>query len=69
MTALLTTQEAADTLRVSRRHVERLIHGEVEGAPPLPHVPVGRRLLIRKEALEAYISRLEQSTAPVKSAA
>lgn len=53
MTLLLTLDEAAEQLRVSRRTVERLIR-----ARHLNPVRIGGRTLIRRCDLEAYIAGL-----------
>jgi len=56
---VLTIQEVAMTLRCSKAHVQNLLAGKVRGAPPLPFVPVGRRKLIRREALGRWMEVAE----------
>lgn len=56
---LLTVAEAARELRCSKAHVHNIIHGRVEGLPPLPVVRIGRRVLIRHEGLRAWIVSVE----------
>jgi len=53
---LLTTPEAADYLRLSRRSMERLVAGR-----QVPVVHIGRRVLLRQADLDAFITKhLEQ---------
>ena len=59
---LLTLQEAARVLRCSKAHLCNVLKGKVASLPPLPHVSLGRRILIRRSVLQQWIERLEQST-------
>lgn len=56
---ILTVAEAAHELRCSKAHVHNVIHGKVPGLPPLPVLRIGRRVLIRHEALKAWMLSLE----------
>lgn len=56
---LLTVAEAARELRCSKAHVHNIIHGKVEGMPPLPVLRIGRRVLIRYEGLKAWMLSVE----------
>jgi helix-turn-helix protein len=56
---VLTIPESAKILRCSRVHVQNLLLGKVKGVPPLPHIPMGRRKLIRKESLEKWMAQAE----------
>lgn len=56
---ILTLLEAARFLRCSKAHLSNLLNGRVPGAPPLPHVSVGRRKLIRRESLEHWLRATE----------
>jgi len=56
---LLTVAEAARELRCSKAHVHNVIHGRVPDLPPLPVLRIGRRVLIRQEALKAWMLSLE----------
>ena len=51
VTELLTVQEVADRLRVSRRTVERLMHER-----RLRPIKVGRRTLITSRELDAFLA-------------
>jgi excisionase family DNA binding protein len=59
----LTIREISVLLRCSRPHVRNLLAGKIAGVPPLAHVPLGTRKLIRKSALEAWIVAAERMTA------
>ncbi len=56
-TGLLTLEEAADRLRVSRRHLATIM---ASGDGP-PVVGLGRRRLIRAAALAEWVARRERS--------
>jgi excisionase family DNA binding protein len=56
---VLTITEAALFLRCSKAHVQNLLAGKVAGAPPLPFIPIGRRKLIRRKSLLAWMERAE----------
>jgi len=56
---LLTVAEAARELRCSKAHVHNVIHGRVPDLPPLPVLRIGRRVLIRHEALKAWMLSVE----------
>ena len=52
---VLTLREVAAVLRCSRTHVAHVINGEVRGLPKLTHFSMGRRKLVRREWLEAWM--------------
>lgn len=56
---LLTLNEVARELRCSKAHVSKATEGRVRHASPLPTVRLGRRKLVRREALEAWIKENE----------
>ena len=56
---ILTIAEAAHELRCSKAHVHNVIHGKVPDLPPLPVLRIGRRVLIRHEALKAWMLSVE----------
>ena len=56
---ILTVAEAAHELRCSKAHVHNVIHGRVPDLPPLPVLRIGRRVLIRHEALKAWMLSVE----------
>jgi excisionase family DNA binding protein len=57
---VLTLAEAARVLRCSKGHLSNVVNGRVPSLPPLPHIALGRRILIRRAALEQWLERLEQ---------
>ncbi len=59
MEANLTLVEAALVVRCSKAHLLNVVHGRVANVPPLPHVKIGRRILIRRESLERWLVALE----------
>ena len=58
---LLTLAEVARELRCSKAHVSNLIARKVRHATALPVVQLGRRKLVRREALDAWIEANERS--------
>jgi excisionase family DNA binding protein len=56
---VLTIKEAASILRCSKAHVQNLLAGKVNGIPPLPFIPLGRRKLIRRESLLRWLEKAE----------
>ena len=57
---MLTLPEVARILRCSKAHVCRVLSGKVVSLPALPHVNLGRRKLVRKTVLEAWLERVEE---------
>lgn len=60
---LLTLATVAKLLHCSKAHVSNVIAGRVHDCPPIPAVSLGRRKLVRREALAAWIERNEQAAA------
>ena len=56
--AVLTITEVAQVLRCSKTHVSNLLHGRVCGLPPLTHLALGRRKLVRREWLELWLEAI-----------
>jgi excisionase family DNA binding protein len=56
---ILTIKEAADSIRVSRRHLQKLM---AEGGGP-PVISLGRRKVIRREALQRWLENRETANA------
>ncbi len=56
---LMTVPEVARELRCSKAHLFNVIHSKVAGLPPLPVLNIGRRVLIRREALLRWMELLE----------
>lgn len=59
ITALLTMAEVAALLRCSKAHVSNIVSGKVNGVPALPSVQLGRRILVRREAMLTWLRSLE----------
>jgi hypothetical protein len=60
---LLSLAEVADLLHCSKAHICNVIAGRVRGCPPIPSVSLGRRKLVRREALQSWIERSEHASA------
>jgi len=58
---LLTLPEVAALLHCSKPHISNLIAGRVSGCSPIPAVRLGRRKLVRRETLAAWVERNEQA--------
>ena len=52
---ILTIHQVAEVLQCSKTHVSNVLGGKVRGLPPLPHVAIGRRKLIRRQWLDAWM--------------
>ena len=44
---ILTLPEVAERLRCSKAHASKLLKGEIRGLPPLTHMAMGRRKVVR----------------------
>lgn len=60
---LLTLADAAELLHCSKAHVCKAVSGRVRGCSPIPAVSLGRRKLIRREALRQWIESNERVAA------
>lgn len=54
-TEILTANDVARELHVSKAHVHNLINGKVHGTLPLPAISLGRRRLVRRSILNAWL--------------
>ena len=63
---LLTLADVARLLRCSKAHICKAVAGRVPGCPPIPAVSLGRRKLVRRESLAAWIERNEQGAPDAK---
>jgi len=62
---LLTMEQVAKLLHVSKAHVSNAVAGRIRGCPPIPAVKLGRRKLVRRESLLQWIERNEQADAMI----
>jgi hypothetical protein len=60
---LLTLADVAKLLHCSKAHICKAVRGRIHGCAPIPAVSIGRRKLIRREALRLWIERNELVTA------
>jgi excisionase family DNA binding protein len=60
---LLTLAEVAALLHCSKAHICNVIAGRVPGCLPIPAVRLGRRKLVRRETLAAWVERNENAAA------
>jgi hypothetical protein len=58
---LLSLSQVADLLHVSKAHVCKAVAGRVHGCPPIPAVSLGRRKLVRRQSLLAWIGANEKA--------
>ena len=70
---LLTLADVAALLHCSKAHICKAVAGRVRGCPAIPAVTLGRRKLVRRGSLLAWIEQNEHSgatiqTSPVRSA-
>lgn len=65
--SVLTVREVAVALRCSKAHVHNLINGRVAGTSPLPAIQLGRRRIVRAEALFAWLRANENTAAMIRS--
>jgi excisionase family DNA binding protein len=66
MTTLHTLADIARVLRCSKAHISNIVRGKVPRLPPLPIVRIGRRVLIRDEALREWMKSVETQGSPVR---
>jgi hypothetical protein len=65
---LLTLADVALLLHCSKAHVCKAVAGRVRGCPPIPSVSLGRRKLVRRQSLMAWVEANERSMADVTMA-
>lgn len=54
-TPVMTLQQTAAYLRISKAHLSNVINGKVPDVPPLRSFRVGRRVLIRREWVDEWM--------------
>ena len=58
---LLTLSEVAALLHCSKAHVSNAVAGRVPSCPAIPAVSLGRRKLVRRQSLVAWIEANEKA--------
>jgi len=58
---LLTMSDVAQLLHCSKAHVCNAVNGRVQGCPAIPAVSLGRRKLVRRASLLAWIEANEKA--------
>jgi len=58
---LLTIKDVALMLRCSEAHICKAVAGRVRGCPPIPSISLGRRKLIRRQSLIAWLEANEKT--------
>jgi len=56
---ILTAKEIAAELRCTHQHVRDIMRGKVAGVPVLPHLALGRKLVVRRSSFEEWKKRAE----------
>jgi excisionase family DNA binding protein len=54
---VMTLQQAAAYLRISKAHLSNVIGGKVPGVQPMRSVRIGRRILIRQEWMDQWLEK------------
>jgi hypothetical protein len=61
----LTLADVAELLHCSKAHICKAVAGRVRGCPPIPSVSLGRRKLVRRQSLLAWLEANEGKLADV----
>jgi hypothetical protein len=64
---LLTMNDVAVLLHCSKAHVCKAVAGQVRGCPAIPALTLGRRKLVRRASLLAWIEQNEHSGATIQT--
>ena len=59
---IFSVTEVAAILRCSKAHVCKAIGGKVAGVTALPAISMGRRKLVRRQSLEAWLAQNEPAS-------
>ncbi len=59
---VLTLNQAADYLRMSKAHLSNLINGKLPGVPRLRHARPGPRILIKREWADEWLEMAAQES-------
>ena len=55
---VMTLQQTADYLQISKAHLSNIINGKVSGVSPLRHAAVGRRILIKRIWADEWLEEM-----------
>jgi excisionase family DNA binding protein len=61
--SVMSLKQAASYLQVSKAHLSNLINGKVTGVPPVRSFRLGRRVLFKREWIDAWIEAAAQDEA------
>lgn len=61
---MLTAKEVAAELRCSLAQAYKLLNGEVDGVPQLPHIALGRKKVIRRSSFDKWKAAVETAILP-----
>jgi excisionase family DNA binding protein len=62
---VLTLEQAARLMQCSKAHLLNVLHGRVSNVPPIPCVRIGRRILLRPEAVQRWLLAVEAPLEPI----
>jgi predicted transcriptional regulator len=60
---LLTLDQVAKMLHISKAHVSNVVAGRVDGCSPIPVLHLGRRKLVRRATLESWMKENDRIAA------
>ena len=55
---VMTLQQTADYLQISKAHLSNILNGKVPGVPPMRHAVVGRRILIKRIWADEWLEEM-----------
>jgi hypothetical protein len=59
---VMTLEQTAEYVRISKAQLSRVIAGRVPGVPTLRHARIGRRILIKRSWAEEWLDRAGQES-------
>ena len=63
-TSVMTLQQAASYLQISKAHLSNVINGKVAGVTPVRCFRMGRRVLIKREWIEEWLEVADRAGLP-----
>lgn len=61
---VMNLEQAANYLRISKAHLSNVINGRVYGVRPVRFFRLGRRVLIKREWIDAWLEGAAQTAPP-----